>query len=152
MRLKNYFWASAAMISLSLMAISCTEDNVADSDNDNGSDVEGSTDLGDFTNNDVVVWEADKVVELKDHFTVPEGKTLVIKEGVQVIATGKVGMNELPIEFTVRVIFIVKVQLRNLFFSLFLKMKELKVIFSKESGEVLLPLQLVRKCLSTILL
>lgn len=102
MRLKNYFWASAAMISLSLMAISCTEDNVADSDNDNGSDVEGSTDLGDFTNNDVVVWEADKVVELKDHFTVPEGKTLVIKEGVQVIATGKVGMNELPIEFTVK--------------------------------------------------
>lgn len=102
MRLKNYFWASAAIISLSLMAISCTEDNVADSDNDNGSDVEGSTDLGDFTNNDVVVWEADKVVELKDHFTVPEGKTLVIKEGVQVIATGKVGMNELPIEFTVK--------------------------------------------------
>lgn len=102
MRLKNYFWASAAMISLSLMAISCTEDNVADSDNDNGSDVVGSTDLGDFTNNDVVVWEADKVVELKDHFTVPEGKTLVIKEGVQVIATGKVGMNELPIEFTVK--------------------------------------------------
>ena len=102
MRLKNYFWASAAMISLSLMAISCTEDNVADSDKDNGSDVEGSTDLGDFTNYDVVVWEADKVVELKDHFTVPEGKTLVIKEGVQVIATGKVGMNELPIEFTVK--------------------------------------------------
>ena len=43
MRLKNYFWASAAMISLSIMAISCTEDNVTDSDDDNGSDVEGST-------------------------------------------------------------------------------------------------------------
>ena len=104
MRLKNYFWASAALISLSLMTISCTEETVGDSDTDkdNNSGVEDSTDLGDFTNNDVVEWEAGKVVELKDHFTVPEGKTLIIKEGVQVIATGKVGMNELPIEFTVK--------------------------------------------------
>lgn len=104
MRLKNYFWASAALISLSLMTISCTEETLGDSDTDkdNNSGVEGSTDLGDFTNNDVVEWEAGKVVELKDHFTVPEGKTLIIKEGVQVIATGKVGMNELPIEFTVK--------------------------------------------------
>lgn len=80
MRLKNYFWASAAMISLSLMAISCTEDNVADSDNDNGSDVEGSTDLGDFTNNDVVVWEADKVVELKDHSLFRKVRLLSLKK------------------------------------------------------------------------
>ena len=101
MRLKNYFWASAALISLSLMA-SCTEELENDPIDDEKPGVEDSTDLGDFTNNDVVEWEAGKVVELKDHFTVPEGKTLIIKEGVQVIATGKVGMNELPIEFTVK--------------------------------------------------
>ncbi len=101
MRLKNYFWASAALISLSLMA-SCTEELENDPIDDEKPGVEDSTDLGDFTNNDVVEWEAGKIVELKDHFTVPEGKTLIIKEGVQVIATGKVGMNELPIEFTVK--------------------------------------------------
>lgn len=101
MRLKNYFWASAALISLSLMT-SCTEELQDDQNKDDKPGVEDSTDLGDFTNNDVVEWEAGKVVELKDHFTVPEGKTLIIKEGVQVIATGKVGMNELPIEFTVK--------------------------------------------------
>lgn len=100
MKLKNYFWASAAMISLSLMTISCSEENVKEPDSENGT--EDSTDLGDFTNNDVVEWEAGKIVELKDHFVVPEGKTLIIKEGVQVIATGKVGINELPIEFTVK--------------------------------------------------
>ena len=101
MRLKNYFWASAALISLSLM-VSCTEELENDPIDDEKPGVEDSTDLGDFTNNDVVEWEAGKIVELKDHFTVPEGKTLIIKEGVQVIATGKVGMNELPIEFTVK--------------------------------------------------
>ena len=64
MRLKNYFWASAALISLSLMTISCTEETLGDSDTDkdNNSGVEDSTDLGDFTNNDVVEWEAGKVV------------------------------------------------------------------------------------------
>lgn len=149
MRLKNYFWASAALISLSLMTISCTEETLGDSDTDkdNNSGVEDSTDLGDFTNNDVVEWEAGKVVELKDHFTIPEGKTLIIKEGVQVIATGKVGMNELPIEFTVKVIFIARVLKKNLFFSQFLKMKELKLIYLKVNGVVSLLQKHVRKCL-----
>ena len=95
MRLKNYFLASAAILSLSFMAISCTEESVTESEPD-------PTDLGDFAENDVVEWEAGRTVELKDHFTVPEGKTLIIKEGVQVIATGTVGMNGAPIEFTVK--------------------------------------------------
>ena len=100
MKLKNYFFASAAMVALSLMTVSCSEENVTDPEPEPGT--EGSTDLGDFTNNDVVEWEAGKVVELNNHFEVPEGKTLIIKEGVQVIATCKVGANELPIEFTVK--------------------------------------------------
>lgn len=131
------------------MTISCTEETLGDSDTDkdNNSGVEDSTDLGDFTNNDVVEWEAGKVVELKDHFTIPEGKTLIIKEGVQVIATGKVGMNELPIEFTVKVIFIARVLKKNLFFSQFLKMKELKLIYLKVNGVVSLLQKHVRKCL-----
>lgn len=95
MRLKNYFLASAAILSLSFMAISCTEESVTEPEPD-------PTDLGDFAENDVVEWEAGRTVELKDHFTVPEGKTLIIKEGVQVIATGTVGMNGAPIEFTVK--------------------------------------------------
>ncbi|HIZ05556.1 MAG TPA: hypothetical protein H9818_06865, partial [Candidatus Phocaeicola gallistercoris] len=45
---------------------------------------------------------ADTVINLTEHYTVPEGKTLIIKEGVQIIAsTEGVGANLLPVEFTV---------------------------------------------------
>lgn len=104
MKLRNYFWAIATMVSLSLVAVSCADETGDDSDTDDTENTDNggtSTDLADFENNDVVTWEADRVIELTDHFTVPEGKTLIIKEGVQVIANGTAGMNELPIEFTV---------------------------------------------------
>ena len=48
------------------------------------------------------VWKADTVVNITDHYVVPEGDTLVIEEGVQVLfAEGGVGANHVPIEFTV---------------------------------------------------
>ena len=51
---------------------------------------------------DIVTWPADTVVNLSDHFTVPAGKTLIIREGAQIIAsTEGVGANHVPIEFTV---------------------------------------------------
>lgn len=91
MKLKNYLLASAALMTLSCMSISCTDDTepVIQKPVD-------PSELGDFAKEDVVTWDAGKIVELKDHFTVPEGKTLIIKEGVEVIATQKVGANELP--------------------------------------------------------
>ncbi len=49
-----------------------------------------------------IVWKADTVVNLADHYVVPEGDTLIIEEGVQVLfAEGGVGVNHVPIEFTV---------------------------------------------------
>lgn len=131
MKLKNYLLASAALMTLSCMSISCTDDTepVIQKPVD-------PSELGDFAKEDVVTWDAGKIVELKDHFTVPEGKTLIIKEGVEVIATQKVGANELPIEFTVKESCIVKVLLRSLYCSLFQKKKEPIQISLKENGEV----------------
>ena len=49
-----------------------------------------------------MTWPADTIINLTEHYTVPEGKTLIIKEGVQIIAsTEGVGANLLPVEFTV---------------------------------------------------
>lgn len=77
-------------------ACSDEEDEVIDPD-------PGTPTLEDqWKNADTVTWPADTVVNLTDHYTVPEGKTLIIEEGVQIIAsTEGVGTNLLPIEFTV---------------------------------------------------
>lgn len=63
----------------------------------------GDTEITDpWATADVVTWPADTVVNLTDHFTVPEGKTLIIEEGAQIIASvDGVGANKVPIEFTV---------------------------------------------------
>ena len=58
--------------------------------------------LDQWNNTNTVIWPADTVINLTEHYTVPEGKTLIIKEGVQIIAsTEGVGANLLPVEFTV---------------------------------------------------
>lgn len=48
------------------------------------------------------VWTAGSRVEIDGHIVIPEGKSLVIEEGVQVIVSSKgVGVNRVPIEITV---------------------------------------------------
>ena len=96
MRLKNYLLASTALVALSFMTACTEEDPIA-----NGDGTE-NTDGNDETNDNVIVWPADTIVKLTDHYTVPEGKSLVIKEGVQIIvSTDGVGANHVPVEFTV---------------------------------------------------
>ncbi len=96
MRLKNYLLASTALVALSFMTACTEEDPIA-----NGDGTE-NTDGNDENNDNVIVWPADTIVKLTDHYTVPEGKSLVIKEGVQIIvSTDGVGANHVPVEFTV---------------------------------------------------
>lgn len=48
------------------------------------------------------VWEANSVIKVSGHIVVPEGESLTIQEGVQVIFDDAgVGANHAPIEFTV---------------------------------------------------
>lgn len=48
------------------------------------------------------VWEKNSVVKISGHITVPEGKTLVVEEGVKVIfSSNGVGVSHTPIEFIV---------------------------------------------------
>lgn len=104
MRLKNYLLASTALVALSFMTACTEEDPIANGDgteNTDGND-ENNGGNNEETNDNVIVWPADTIVKLTDHYTVPEGKSLVIKEGVQIIvSTDGVGANHVPVEFTV---------------------------------------------------
>ena len=97
MKLKNYLLAGTALVALSFMA-ACSEDDTVS----NGNDTETPEGNGNESNDDVIVWPADTVVTLTNHYTVPEGKSLIIKEGAQIIvSTDGVGANHAPVEFTV---------------------------------------------------
>lgn len=109
MKLKNYLLAGTALVALSFMAACTEEDPIANGDgtetpgnNDNGNNDENTDGGNGETTGDIIVWPADTIVNLTNHYTVPEGKSLVIKEGVKIIvSTEGVGANHVPVEFTV---------------------------------------------------
>ena len=111
MNFKKYLFVGAALMTVSFFA-ACSDDenepqnppveNPGD-DDQGGDEPQGPVSLEDQWNNtNTVIWPADTVINLTEHYTVPEGKTLIIKEGVQIIAsTEGVGANLLPVEFSV---------------------------------------------------
>ena len=114
MNFKKYLFVGAALMSVSFFAACSDDENEPenppveepggeDPDEPNGDEPQGPVSLEDQWNNtNTVVWPADTVINLTEHYAVPEGKTLIIKEGVQIIAsTEGVGANLLPVEFTV---------------------------------------------------
>lgn len=109
MNFKKFLFVGAALMSVSFFAACSDDENepqnppVEEPDEPNGDDPEGPVSLEDQWNNtNTVTWPADTIINLTEHYTVPEGKTLIIKEGVQIIAsTEGVGANLLPVEFTV---------------------------------------------------
>lgn len=82
MKTASYAISAAA---LALLGVSCTEEP--------NNPTPSPTESGIKT-----VWKADTVIQLSDHFLIPEGDTLVIEEGVQIIFSEKTAV---PIEFTV---------------------------------------------------
>lgn len=144
MKLKNYLLAGTALVALSFMA-ACSEDETIQ--NENNTENPGGNDGGDETNEDVIIWPGDTIANLTNHYTVPEGKTLIIKAGAKVIvSTAGVGANHAPIEFTVKGNLYCEGTAENLFYSLFLKMNVLKKMLWQVCGEVLLQLLPVEKC------
>lgn len=109
MKLKNYLLAGTALVALSFMAACTEEDPIANGDgtetpgnNDDGNNDENADGGNGETTDNIIVWPADTIVNLTNHYTVPEGKSLVIKEGVKIIvSTAGVGANHVPVEFTV---------------------------------------------------
>ena len=81
------------------------EQNDNDDKDDNDDQGGETTDLSDpslWDDVDQLTWPANSVVNLSTHYTVPEGKSLFIEPGVQIIAnTAGVGLNGTAIEFTV---------------------------------------------------
>lgn len=107
MKFKNYLLIGSALFATAVIPTSCDDDDPVDPIVNPQPDPEPDPEPGTETQNpfdlaDVVTWPADTVVNLSDHFTVPAGKTLIIREGAQIIAsTEGVGANHVPIEFTV---------------------------------------------------
>ena len=109
MNFKKFLFVGAALMSVSFFAACSDDENepqnppVEEPDEPNGDDPEGPVSLEDQWNNtNTVTWPVDTIINLTNHYTVPEGKTLIIKEGVQIIAsTAGVGANHVPVEFTV---------------------------------------------------
>lgn len=80
MRLKNYLLASTALVALSFMAACTEEDPISNGDgteNTDGND-ENNGGNSEETDDNVIVWPADTIVKLTDHYTVPEGKSLIL--------------------------------------------------------------------------
>lgn len=77
MKLRNYLLAGTALVALSFMT-ACSEDETVS----NGSNTEnpGNNDNGEQTDDDVIVWPGDTIVNLTNHYTVPEGKASSSKQ------------------------------------------------------------------------
>lgn len=126
MKLRNYLLAGTALVALSFTT-ACSEDETVS--NGNNTETPGTEENESQTDSNVIVWPSDTIVNLTNHYTVPEGKSLIIKAGAQIIvSTAGVGANHAPIEF--------KVLPKNQFYSRFRKMNVQKQIHWKVCGEV----------------
>ncbi len=107
MRLKHYLYAVALTATLGVSATACDDEN-NDITEQTGVGTEGGT--SSVVEADTVVsgdvsgtWAAHTVVAVNGHITVPEGSSLTIEEGVEVVFTTEgVGTNHVPVEFIVR--------------------------------------------------
>lgn len=95
----NALLVSAALMTMTLAA--CSEDDPINPDNNHeGGGEEPTTET--VEGNVEGTWEANTIINVSGHITVPAGKSLTIEEGVQIIFDDKgVGANHVPVEFTV---------------------------------------------------
>ena len=96
----NYYLISAAIASMTLAA--CSNDDLLDDNNQNNQEPEEQPSVESIEGEVSGTWEANSVINVSGHIVVPEGESLTIEEGVQIIFDDKgVGTNHTPIEFTV---------------------------------------------------
>lgn len=96
----NSFLVGAALVSMTLAA--CSDDDTVNNGGNPDDGGNGGVTEETVSGNVEGVWTANSVIKVSGHLVVPEGKSLTIEEGVQVIFDDKgVGVNHVPIEFTV---------------------------------------------------
>ena len=93
MNFKHYLYAIAMLATLGMSTTACDDEEEAPVQTpppaSNG-EVSGT-------------WKAGSVINVTDHITVPEGKSLTIEEGVTIVFTTEgVGTNRVPVEFIVK--------------------------------------------------
>ena len=110
MKLKHYLMAAALLATFGTTAVSCSDDN-DNATEQGGNNPGGNNNSGESTGEydmeaqgDVEgIWTSGKRIHVTGHITVPEGKSLTIEEGVQLIfSTEGVGANHVAIEFIVK--------------------------------------------------
>lgn len=101
MNFKKYLLAGTAMMAMSFFA-ACSDDDQPTNNGGSGTGNDEPEQTETVSGEVEGTWTANSVVNVSGHITVPEGKSLTIEEGVQVIfSTSGVGTNHVPIEFTV---------------------------------------------------
>lgn len=105
MKIKHYLMAAAIVAAFGTTVTSCSDDN--DPSTEQQGDGQGGDDQGNYdmtVQGDVEgVWKKNTLVHVNGHITVPEGKSLTIEDGVQIIfSTEGVGANHVAIEFIVK--------------------------------------------------
>ena len=110
MKFKHYVMAAAMLAAFGTTFVSCseetdgTENPSGQGGNDQGGDNQGGN-AYDLTveGNVEGTWTKGSRIHVTGHITVPEGKSLNIEEGVELIfATEGVGVNHVPVEFIVK--------------------------------------------------
>lgn len=106
MNFKKFLFASA-MIAMALVACEPNNGLVDGNDDDNDNKIEDpdTTATADYITVSGAVegtWAAGSKIKVNGHINVPEGKSLTIAEGVEVIFDERgVAANHVPVEFTV---------------------------------------------------
>ena len=110
MKFRHYVMAAAMLAAFGTTFVSCseetdgTENPSGQGGNDQGGDNQGGN-AYDLTveGNVEGTWTKGSRIHVTGHITVPEGKSLNIEEGVELVfATEGVGVNHVPVEFIVK--------------------------------------------------
>ena len=96
------FSSILAVVLLAVLAVSCEKEN--------NPIVDPGTEPVSLSGDVQGIWESGSVIEVTGHINIPEGQSLTVEEGVEVIFSEKgAGANHAPIEFTVNGILYVRV-------------------------------------------
>ena len=104
MDFRKYLLMGSALLTLSFFA-ACSDDEPntpGTTPDDNQEETAGLADPSQWDDTNTLTWPANSTVNINTHYNVPEGKTLIIEPGVQVIFnTAGVAPNGTAIEFSV---------------------------------------------------
>lgn len=103
MKMKHYLTFMALLAMVGTATVSCSEEPNTDGTEQGGGIGNDSTGVQTVSGEVSGIWKRNSRINVSGHITVPEGKSLTIEDGVQVIfSTEGVGANHVAIEFVVK--------------------------------------------------